>query len=110
MRDDDLIICRCEEITKKEIIDVIQQCGCRTIDEVKRLTRAGMGPCQWRTCEKAIARILHSLTGIPLHELTPCTVQFPVRPIKMNAIITSMNAEQIQVLEAKRKQSPDKRH
>jgi NAD(P)H-nitrite reductase large subunit len=46
MKDDrDLIICRCEEITKGEILEAMEM-GADTLNEVKRLTRAGMGLCQ----------------------------------------------------------------
>jgi NAD(P)H-nitrite reductase large subunit len=47
--DDGLLVCRCEEVTEREIIEAIEA-GCRTMAEVKRMTRAGMGPCQGRTC------------------------------------------------------------
>ncbi len=87
-RDDDLIICRCEEVTKKEIIAAIAS-GCRTVDEVKRMTRAGMGPCQGRTCGSLIARIISDKTGIPLSQLEPTSVRFPVRPLRLSAIADS---------------------
>jgi len=37
------IICRCEEITEQEIRDAIRKFNLETGDEVKRVTRAGMG-------------------------------------------------------------------
>ena len=45
--DDDMIICRCEEITKGEIRKAVYD-GMRTTNEVKRYLRAGMGLCQGR--------------------------------------------------------------
>ena len=42
---DDTIVCRCEQITKKEIVDAVAA-GCRSVTWVKRFTRAGMGFCQ----------------------------------------------------------------
>ena len=43
------VICRCETITEGEIVDAIHRpVGARTVDGVKRRTRAGMGRCQGR--------------------------------------------------------------
>jgi len=79
---DDEIICRCEEITRREILDAIDQ-GCHTVDEVKRVTRAGMGPCQGRTCGKLVARLISESTGIPLNHVRKSSVRFPVRPVRI---------------------------
>lgn len=81
----DLIICRCEEVSKREIIEAIQE-GCETIDEVKRMTRAGMGLCQGRTCEKLIRRIIAEETGICIDVIAPMNPRFPIKPIKVKAI------------------------
>ncbi len=78
--DDDRIICRCEEVTLGEIKKAIRE-GARDLDAVKRMTRAGMGLCQNKTCYNLIANIIHAETGIPLSRLAPFTVRPPVRPI-----------------------------
>ena len=78
--DDDRIICRCEEITLGEIKKAIKA-GARDLDSVKRMTRAGMGLCQCKTCYNLIRQIIHTETGIPLSKLTPFTTRSPVRPI-----------------------------
>ena len=54
MDDKNTILCRCEDLTREDILKCIQD-GYRTIDEIKRVTRAGMGPCQGRTCRMLIA-------------------------------------------------------
>jgi len=92
----DLIICRCEEVTRGEILEAIDV-GCQTVDEVKRATRAGMGPCQGRTCGGLVARIISDETGIPLSQLEPMSVRFPVRPLRLSAIAdsTGIGAEEI---------------
>ena len=43
MDDKNTILCRCEDLTREDILKCIQD-GYRTIDEIKRVTRAGMGP------------------------------------------------------------------
>ena len=55
--DDDMIICRCEEITKGEIRRAVYD-GMRTTNEVKRYLRSGMGLCQGQTCQRLVQGII----------------------------------------------------
>lgn len=82
-------VCRCEEVTEQDVIDAIEA-GCRTMSEIKRMTRAGMGPCQGRTCGRIIERILSERTGIPLSAIESWTVRFPIRPVRMSAVAASV--------------------
>ncbi|MBR4360959.1 MAG: NAD(P)/FAD-dependent oxidoreductase [Clostridia bacterium] len=53
------IVCRCEVITEAEIRDAIRRpVGARSIDGVKRRTRAGMGRCQGGFCSPRVMEIL----------------------------------------------------
>ena len=55
------IICRCETVTEGEIIDAIQRpLGARSLDGVKRRTRAGMGRCQSGFCSPKTMEILRA--------------------------------------------------
>ena len=59
------IICRCETITEGEIVDAINRpAGARTVDGVKRRTRAGMGRCQGGFCMPKVVEILARELGI----------------------------------------------
>ena len=78
--DEGRIICRCEEITLGEIREAIES-GARDVDAVKRMTRAGMGLCQNKTCYNLVAQIIHEETGVTLSELKPFTARPPIRPI-----------------------------
>ena len=65
------IICRCESITEGEIIDAIHRVpGARSLDGVKRRTRAGMGRCQAGFCSPRVMEILARELGLPLCEIT----------------------------------------
>jgi glycerol-3-phosphate dehydrogenase len=65
------IICRCETITEGEIIDAIRRpLGAKSLDGVKRRTRAGMGRCQGGFCSPRVMEIISRETGIPLDEVT----------------------------------------
>ena len=64
------IICRCETVTEAEIRAAIHRpVGARTIDGVKRRTRAGMGRCQGGFCMPRVAGIIAEETGIPLQDV-----------------------------------------
>ncbi|UCH51219.1 MAG: (2Fe-2S)-binding protein [Chloroflexota bacterium] len=80
------IICRCEEITEQEIRDAIREFDLKTVDDVKRLTRAGMGLCQGRTCARLTARILSEETNIKPSELLPPSKRPPTRPIEIQSL------------------------
>lgn len=65
------IICRCESVTEGEIIDAIHRLpGARSIDGVKRRTRAGMGRCQGGFCSPRVMEILSRELGVPMEEVT----------------------------------------
>ncbi|MDQ7095125.1 (2Fe-2S)-binding protein [Desulfosporosinus sp. PR] len=80
MKDTELLVCRCEEISDEEIREAIRQ-GARTVTGIKRRTRAGMGPCQGRTCQKLVARILAAETGMKPEEIKMGTDRPPVKPV-----------------------------
>jgi NAD(P)H-nitrite reductase large subunit len=82
---EELLVCRCEEITEEEIRQAIRE-GARTITGVKRRTRAGMGLCQGKTCQKLVARILAEETGQKVAEIEPSTDRPPVRPIPFGVL------------------------
>ena len=65
------VICRCETITEGEIIDAIRRVpGAKSIDGVKRRTRAGMGRCQGGFCSPRVLEILSRELGVPMSEIT----------------------------------------
>ncbi len=83
--EDDIIICRCQEVTRQEILDAIAD-GATTVDGVKRRTRAGMGLCQGKTCQRLVAKLIAEQTGKPMAEILPPTSRMPVRPVKIGVI------------------------
>ena len=78
---DDAIICRCERITAGEIKAAIRR-GIRDINQLKAVTRAGMGACGSKTCRPMIWRIFQE-EGIDLGKVTdrvdrPLFVEVPI--------------------------------
>jgi NAD(P)H-nitrite reductase large subunit len=80
----DLVMCRCEEITEAEILTAIRA-GARTLADIKRGTRAGMGLCQGKTCQDMIARLLARELGCGLSDIAPPSSRPPARPLSLGA-------------------------
>lgn len=80
-----IYVCRCEEVTLAEIDEWIDR-GYDTVEELKRILRVGMGPCQGRGCQDILMREIAKKTGKPLTEIVPATVRPPVKPIKIGLL------------------------
>lgn len=65
------VICRCELVTEGEIVNAIRRSlGAKTLDGIKRRTRAGMGRCQAGFCSPKTVEILARELGVPVGEIT----------------------------------------
>jgi sarcosine oxidase, subunit alpha len=69
--DDDVIICRCERVTRREIVEQIRA-GAHDFNQLKATVRSGMGACGGKTCRELIYRIFRE-EGVDLKEVTPFT-------------------------------------
>ncbi len=96
-------VCRCEEVTAREILEVrpprylnaaslprndrtlraLLGEGPPNPDQVKRLTRAGMGLCQGRRCREQVACLLALGADEPLNSVPLATHRAPVRPLPL---------------------------
>jgi NADPH-dependent 2,4-dienoyl-CoA reductase/sulfur reductase-like enzyme len=102
---DDTIICQCEEVTRADLIGVqppnylarpAPMCarsletlltdGPANQDQIKRLTRAGMGVCQGRRCRDQVAMLLALESGKPFGTIPLATHRAPVRPLPLNIL------------------------
>ena len=67
------MVCRCETVTEGEILDAIHRSlGARSLDAVKRRTRAGMGRCQSGFCSPRVMEILSRELGVDMAKITKC--------------------------------------
>lgn len=82
MKEEEVLICRCQEVTEQEILDAVRD-GAATVDGVKRRTRACMGLCQGKTCGRLVQRIVAQETGKDPAEVPPQKSRMPVRPVKI---------------------------
>ena len=99
---DDTIICQCEEVTRADLIGVqppnyltrpapmcarsletLLEDGPANPDQIKRLTRAGMGVCQGRRCRDQVAMLLALESDKPFGTIPLASHRAPVRPLPM---------------------------
>ncbi|MEU6275412.1 FAD-dependent oxidoreductase [Streptomyces populi] len=78
---DDTVVCRCEEVTAGRVREAVAGLGAGDLRTVKLLTRAGMGWCQGRICEPAVA-------GLAGCEQTPAR-RMPARPVPLGELARS---------------------
>jgi hypothetical protein len=98
--------CLCEEVTRRELVgvqpprylgrppegmrarglDTLRRDGPIDADQVKRLTRAGMGSCQGRRCREQVALLLAEAAGAAAVDLPVPTYRPPVRPLPLSVL------------------------
>jgi len=83
--DDDMIICRCEEVTKGEIRKAVHD-GMFTLTEIRRYLRTGMGLCQGQTCSKLVKSIVAKELGLTPGDIEPAASRAPMRPVEMKIL------------------------
>jgi bacterioferritin-associated ferredoxin len=87
-KQEDIIVCRCEEVTLGEIREWIAK-GYDTFDELKRVLRVGMGPCQGRGCREIMLKEIGRATGKGPDEISPGTFRPPAKPVKLGLLAKS---------------------
>lgn len=80
-----IILCRCEDVTLSDLEHTVAQGYC-DIEEVKRYTGFGTGPCQGKECLGPIALQLARLTGAPPASLRPFTSRPPLSPTPLRLL------------------------
>ena len=91
---DDLVICRCEEITAGQLRQCVQDTGAREINRLKALTRVGMGRCQGRTCGVAAAEILAHACSTGPDTVGRLRGQAPIKPLAFSAALAATGKAQ----------------
>ena len=104
--DPSLVVCQCEAVTRGDLLEVraprylgepTAAAGARDLgsliadgppnqDQVKRLTRAGMGPCQGRRCREQVALTLAQAAGVSPAEIPLAFHRPPVRPLPLKVM------------------------
>jgi NADPH-dependent 2,4-dienoyl-CoA reductase/sulfur reductase-like enzyme len=102
----DVLACQCEEVTRSDLLgvqpprylgwrsapmsarnlDTMLRDGPLHPDQVKRLTRAGMGACQGRRCREQVALLLADAGGVPVETIPLASYRPPVRPLPLSVL------------------------
>jgi bacterioferritin-associated ferredoxin len=83
--EENTIVCRCEDITLEEIRALIAR-GFETMDELKRISKCGMGPCQGRTCRQIVMREVARASGKDIREVDVSTFRPPAENVKLGIL------------------------
>ena len=84
---DRTFLCRCEDVTRSELDHAIAL-GMTTIEELKRYTGFGTGPCQGKECLATLGRELVRRKLIAAEDLQPFTARPPIEPVSFAALAT----------------------
>ena len=87
-----VILCRCNDVTLMDVEELISE-GITSIEEIKRLTKIGMGPCQGRTCIPLLISLLARKTNRKISEIDPPTVRPPIRPLPAILFLSKVGEE-----------------
>lgn len=86
---DELVVCRCENITAGELRHTVHSSGALEMNRLKALSRVGMGRCQGRMCNVAAAEILAQASGQPIEQVGRLRGQAPIKPIPIHLVQAS---------------------
>jgi len=81
-----IVICRCEDVTLKDVDNSIAH-GYADIEEVKRYTGFGTGPCQGKECHAVVATLIAQRTGQPPESIPPFTSRPPLAPVPIKYFV-----------------------
>jgi sarcosine oxidase subunit beta len=76
-----VIVCRCEDVTLAEL-DHALELGYASIEELKRFTGFGTGPCQGKECQAQVARLVEARGLVP----RPFTARPPFSPTPLGVL------------------------
>lgn len=84
-RQDDTVVCRCEEITLGQIREAVG-IGCAGPNQLKSYTRCGMGPCQGRLCGLTVSELIADAAGKPVDEIGYFRLRPPIKPLLLQEL------------------------
>ncbi|MCX7354682.1 MAG: NAD(P)/FAD-dependent oxidoreductase [Alphaproteobacteria bacterium] len=89
---DDVIVCRCEEVTAGTLREVAR-IGAIGLTQAKTYTRCGMGPCQGRMCGPTVAALVADERKMPEASVPPYRPRAPYKPVTIGALAAAVDAD-----------------
>ena len=86
-----IILCRCEDVTLADVQNAVAL-GWSDLEEVKRYTGFGTGPCQGKECLAPVATQLAQLTAKAPSEIRPFTSRPPLAPTPIKLLARAPDA------------------
>jgi bacterioferritin-associated ferredoxin len=80
-----VILCRCEDVTLADVQHAVAA-GYADLEEVKRYTGFGTGPCQGKECLREVARALAQASGRAPETILPFTTRPPLVPTELGVL------------------------
>lgn len=90
-----IVLCRCEDVTLADLEHCVSR-GYRDIEEVKRYTGFGTGPCQGKECLGPVATQLAVLTQTPADAMRPFTSRPPLAPTPIKLLANAPDAHRFE--------------
>ncbi len=82
---DEIIACRCEEITAGQIRRAVRL-GATGPNQIKAFLRCGMGPCQGRVCGPIVSAVIAGERNVPIQEVGTLRPRAPYKPLTLGAL------------------------
>jgi NADPH-dependent 2,4-dienoyl-CoA reductase/sulfur reductase-like enzyme len=82
---DDVVVCRCEEVTAGAVREVVRQ-GCLGPNQAKAFLRAGMGPCQGRLCGPVVTGLIAEARGVSPDDVGYYRIRAPLKPVTVGEL------------------------
>lgn len=82
---DDTVLCRCENVTVADVRQAVSE-GVHEVNEMKIVTRCGMGPCQGRMCGPALAEIIAAELDVTPDQAGLLTIRPPLKPVPLEEV------------------------
>jgi hypothetical protein len=82
---DDVIACRCEEVSAGELRRMVAL-GCTGPSQTKAFSRCGMGPCQGRLCGLTVTEVIAHERGVSPADVGPYRIRPPIKPITLEEL------------------------
>ena len=92
-----IIVCRCEDISMKEVLDAIDE-GYRDFQELRKKLRVGMGACQGRVCLRLVEKILEEKTGRKTPKGSLPRYRPPLVPVSLGTLASDEKCRKKQML------------
>ncbi|SAL42345.1 FAD/NAD(P)-dependent oxidoreductase [Caballeronia humi] len=82
---DDVIVCRCEEVTAGDVRGFVEL-GCLGPNQAKSFGRCGMGPCQGRLCGLTVTEVIAQARKVEPETVGYYRIRPPIKPLTLGEL------------------------